>query len=428
MTTARNDSLTTTLSTFPTSAPDPFSASGTSPTWALETAAIHAGLEPDPATGAILTPIHQTATYVQRAVGEHAGYTYTRAGNPTVAALERNLAALDGGTGAVAFASGLAALHALLLACCAAGDHVVASEVLYGGTARLLRSVLGPLGIRVSFVDTRGTDAVERALEPRTKLVLVETPANPTLVLADVTAIAALARSRGIPLAVDNTFLTPVLQRTFELGADVAVYSTTKFVEGHNATIGGAVVARSAELVERLRFLAKSLGAPLSPFESWLTLRGITTLPLRVRRHSENALQVARFLEDDPRVTRVAYPFLESFPQLALARRQQRGGGGVLAFEVRGGDAAGIRLMNALRLCSLAESLGAVETLVTHPASMTHGSMPREERERLGISDGLVRLSIGLEAPSDVIADLDRALDVATARVRVAVPAEGGGA
>jgi cystathionine beta-lyase/cystathionine gamma-synthase len=374
---------------------------------------VHGGLAPDPATGAILTPIHQTTTYVQEAVGVDKGFTYTRSGNPTVAALERNLGELDGVLPAAAFSTGMAALSALFLALLESGDRVVVSEVVYGGTVRLLRKVLEPLGVRATFADTSSIDALRAALREPAKLVLVETPANPTLKLTDIAEAARAAHEAGALLAVDNTFLTPALQRCFELGADVVVYSTTKHIEGHNSTVGGALLARDAELLARIRFVQNAVGFAQAPFDAWLTLRGIKTLPLRMAQHSRNALEVARFLESDPRVVNVRYPGLESFPQIELARRQHIDHGGLIAFEVAGGTEAGIRLMNSVRLCALAESLGAVETLITHPASMTHATIPPEERRAIGIGDGLVRLSVGLESPRDVIADLDRALSIA---------------
>ena len=379
------------------------------------TRAVHAGQTPDPSTGAIVTPIFQTTTYVQRAVGVHQGHTYSRASNPTVSVLEACLGELEDALPSVCFSTGLAAETALFLALLRSGDHVVASEVCYGGTVRLLREVLAGLGVSASFVDTTTPAAVAAAITPETRLVFVETPANPTLALTDIAAVAAITRGAGIPLAVDNTFLTPVLQRPLDLGADVSVYSTTKHIEGHNSTVGGALTARDEALVERLRFIRKSVGSIQSPFESWLTLRGIKTLPLRLRQHSAHAQAVAEWLEAQPLVTRVLYPGLPSFPQRELAARQHRGHGGVLAFEVEGGLQAGTALMNAVRLCALAESLGAVETLVTHPASMTHGDVPREQRERAGVTDGLVRLSVGLEEPADVIADLAQAIDAAAA-------------
>jgi cystathionine beta-lyase/cystathionine gamma-synthase len=376
----------------------------------LATIAIHGGLSPDPSTGAILTPIHQTATYVQSAVGVDKGYTYTRSGNPTVAALERNLGQLDGALPAVSFATGMAALSALFLTLLESGDEVVVSDVVYGGTVRLLRKVLAPLGIRATFVDTSSIASLRGALTARTRLVLIETPANPTLKLTDIQAAADAAHAVGALLAVDNTFLTPALQRCFDFGADITVYSTTKHIEGHNATVGGALITRDPALLERFKFIQNSIGFAQAPFDAWITLRGIKTLPLRLERHSRNALEVARFLEGDARIASVLYPGLDSFRQRELALRQHIDHGGLIAFEVKGGAQAGIALMNSVRLCSLAESLGAVETLITHPASMTHANIPRDERERIGIGDGLVRLSVGLEAPADVIADLDQAL------------------
>jgi len=370
---------------------------------------IHGGLAPDPTTGAVLTPIFQSTTFAQEAVGKDKGYTYSRSGNPTVAALERNLGEIEGCLPAACFATGMAAIHILFLATLKAGEHVVCSDVVYGGTVRLLRQVLADLGIRASYADTSDLAKLAAAITPETRLVLVESPANPTLKLTDLAGAARVTHDAGALFAVDNTLL-PLVQEPFALGADVVVYSTTKYIEGHNATVGGALLTRDEKLAEKIRFLQNATGCIQAPFESWLTLRGLKTLPLRIARHSESALVIARFLEAHPRVTRVAYPFLDSFPQLELARRQQKAGGGMIAFEVEGGTAAGIRMMNSVRLCTLAENLGAIETLVTHPASMTHAPIPAAEREAIGITDGLVRLSVGLEDPEDLIADLDRAL------------------
>ncbi len=372
---------------------------------------IHGGLSPDPATGALLTPIFQSTTFAQEAVGKDKGYTYSRSGNPTVAALERNLGAIEGSLPAACFATGMAAITVLFLATVKAGDHAVLSDVVYGGTVRLLRQVLADYGVRATFTDTSDLAKLAAAMTPETRLVLVESPANPTLKLTDLAGAARVAHQAGALLAVDNTLL-PLHQEPFALGADVVVYSTTKYIEGHNATVGGAVLTRDAKLAERIRFFQNATGCIQSPFEAWLTLRGLKTLPLRVARHAESALAVARFLEGHRRVTRVAYPFLDSFPQRELARRQQKTGGGMIAFEVEGGTEAGIRVMNSVALCTLAENLGAVETLITHPASMTHAPIPAAEREAIGITDGLVRLSVGLEDPEDLIEDLDRALAV----------------
>ena len=380
---------------------------------AFATRSIHAGRAPDPTTGAILTPIHQSTTFVQEAVGVHKGYTYSRAANPTVAVLEENLGALEGAPPAVCFSTGMSALTALCLVLLEAGDRVVVSDVVYGGTLRLLQKILAPFGIRACAVDTSSIAALEAALEERTELVIVESPANPTLKLTDLAAAAGAAHDAGARIAVDNTFLTAALQQPLELGADIVAYSTTKFIEGHNSTLGGALVSRDGAILERLRYVRKALGIGQSPFEAWLTLRGLKTLELRMQRHTSSALEVARWLERQPGVARVLHPDLESFPQRDLAQRQQRGGGGVIAFELDGGLEAGIRVMNSLELCSLAENLGAAETLVTHPASMTHAELTREDRERAGIAEGLVRLSVGLEEPRDIVADLEQALQAA---------------
>jgi cystathionine beta-lyase/cystathionine gamma-synthase len=377
---------------------------------ALATRAIHGGLAADAATGAILTPIYLASTFVQEAIGRDKGFTYSRSANPTVSALERNLGALEDALPAVCFATGMAALTALCLALLAAGDRVVLSDVVYGGTVRLLRRVLAPFGVVTEQVDTSRPAALAAALAVETRLVVIESPANPTLKLTDIAAAADLAHAAGALLVVDGTLLTPALQRPFDLGADLVVHSTTKYLEGHNATVGGAVLARDAALREEIAFVRNATGSIQSPHEAWLTLRGIKTLPLRMQRHSDNALAVARWLERHPRIERIAYPWLDSFPQLELARRQQSAGGGMIAFEVAGGTAAGIGVMNAVRLCALAENLGAVESLITHPASMTHASIPEAERRAAGIGDGLVRLSVGLEDAADIIDDLDQAL------------------
>jgi len=376
----------------------------------LETLALHAGTSPDATTGAILTPIYQTTTYVQEAVGVDKGYTYSRAGNPTVSALEKRLAALEGAEFATCYATGLAATTALFLGLLKAGDRVVVSQAVYGGTVRLLQQVLQPFGIEADFVDTSDENAFSAALSQPTKLVFIETPANPTLILTDIELAADLSHRANALLIVDNTLLTPALQRPLDLGADAVLHSTTKFIEGHNATVGGALITRDKDLHERFDFIRKSTGTIQSPFNAWLTLQGVKTLPLRMKQHSENALRVAQFLAEHPRIEKIIYPGLESFPQYDLAVKQQISGGALIAFEVMGGAEAGICLMNAVKLCSLAENLGAAETLITHPVSMTHGAVPKEQREAAGITDGLVRLSVGLENPEDLIADLEQAL------------------
>ncbi|HEY3569385.1 MAG TPA: PLP-dependent aspartate aminotransferase family protein [Thermoanaerobaculia bacterium] len=376
----------------------------------FDTLALHAGAYPDPATGALLTPIYQSTTYVVEAVGKDKGYTYSRTANPTVTALERRLAALEGAEHCVCFGTGLGATAALALALLQSGDRAVLSDVVYGGTVRLFRQVLSKFGVEADFVDTSDPLALQEALRRPARLLFIETPANPTLKLTDIEIAARLGHAAGAVVVVDNTLHTPVLQRPLDLGADIALHSTTKFIEGHNATLGGALITRDAGLREKLFFLRNAIGAIQSPFNAWLTLQGVKTLPLRMERHSANALEVARFLEGHPKVTKIYYPGLESFPQYELARRQQKTGGALMAFEVEGGVEAGTRVMNSVRLCSLAENLGAAETLVTHPASMTHAAVPLEQRLATGITDGLIRISVGLENPGDIIEDLRRAL------------------
>jgi cystathionine beta-lyase/cystathionine gamma-synthase len=380
----------------------------------LPTLAIHGGVSPDPATGAILTPIYQSTTFVQEAVGVHKGFTYSRAANPTVDALERALGALENTPPAVCFATGMAAITTLFLSVLKSGDHAIISDVVYGGTVRLFQQLLGGLGIDYTFVDASKPELVEQAITPRTQIILIETPGNPTLKLVDVAAVAEVAHRHGIKLAVDNTFLTPVLQPVLELGADISVLSTTKYIEGHNSTVGGSLATRDEKLLERFRLIRKTTGCIQSPQEAWLTLRGLKTLPSRIKQHSENATVVAEWLESHPAVAHVYYPGLASFPQRELAERQHALHGGMLAFEIKAGAEAAITLMNSVKLCSLAENLGAVETLITHPVSMTHADVPVPKRQEIGITDGLIRLSVGLEAPEDIIADLEQALAIAT--------------
>jgi cystathionine beta-lyase/cystathionine gamma-synthase len=382
----------------------------------IETLALHAGTTPDPTTGAILTPIYQTTTYRQEAVGLDKGYTYSRAGNPTVTALENRLAALEGADYATCFSSGLSATTALFLSLLKVGDRVVVSQVCYGGTVRLLQQIFASFGINAEFIDTSDEATLVAALSTPVKLVFIETPANPTLKLTDIALAARLAHQAGALLVVDNTLLTPALQQPLDLGADVSLHSTTKFIDGHNATIGGALITRNKDLYDRFDFIRKSTGTIQAPFDAWLTLQGVKTLPLRIRQHSDNALQIAHFLEKHPRITTLHYPGLESFPQFELAKRQQGSGGALIAFEVEGGVAAGIKLMNSVQLCSLAENLGSAETLITHPASMTHAAVPSAQRAAAGITDGLVRLSVGLENAKDIIADLERALGLESAK------------
>jgi cystathionine beta-lyase/cystathionine gamma-synthase len=373
---------------------------------------IHAGVEPDPVTGAILTPIYQSTTYVQESVDEYMskGYSYSRTGNPTVRALERKITDLEGGADTACFSTGMASINALFLAVLNAGDHAVVSDVAYGGTYRLATKVFSRFGVEFTFADTSDVAAVRDALRPNTKLILIETPANPTLKCSDIAGISELSGPRGIVHAVDNTFLTPYFQRPFELGADVVIHSTTKYMDGHNATVGGAAVSRTPELDEKIRFIQNSTGTILSPQVAWITLQGIKTLSLRMERQSDNALVLARYLEAHPKVTRVMYPGLDSFPQHELSKRQATGFGAMLWFEVEGGVRAGKAIMDTVKLCTLAENLGSVETLITHPVTMTHADVEEAERKRVGITDGLVRISVGMEDVEDLQADLEEAL------------------
>ena len=378
----------------------------------FSTKQIHAGVEPDAETGSILTPIYQSTTFVQPSVDEYLskGYSYSRSGNPTVRALERKLAVLEEGFDCTCYATGMAAIQVVMQACLNAGDHAIVSDVAYGGTYRLSTKVFSRFGVEFSFVNTADVAAVEAAIKPNTRLILTETPANPNLKLTDIGEISEIARARGIPHAVDNTFLTPFYQQPLALGADISIHSTTKYFDGHNATVGGAVIAATEALDEPIRFIQNASGVIMSPWVAWLTLQGIKTLSIRMERQSANALAIAKYLESHPKVSQVAYPGLASFAQYDLACRQASGFGAMLWFEVQGGVSAGKRLMDSVRLCTLAENLGSVETLVTHPVTMTHADVEKAERERVGISDGLVRLSVGLEDVEDLIADLDQAL------------------
>ena len=370
---------------------------------------IHAGVEPDPLTGSILTPVYQTTTYVQESVDRYLakGYSYSRSANPTVAALERKLAALENGHACTCYSTGMAAIQAVLQATLNAGDHAIVSDVAYGGTYRLCTKIYQRFGVQFTFADTSSPGAVRE----NTRLILTETPANPTLKLTDIAAISEIARAKGVPHAIDNTFLTPYFQRPLELGADIVIHSTTKYFDGHNATVGGAVITSDARWDEAIRFIQNATGVIMSPWVAWLTLQGVKTLSVRMDRQSANALQIAQFLQNHPKVERVQYPGLESFPQHDLACRQASGFGAMLWFEVRGGVNAGKHLMDGVKLCSLAENLGSVETLITHPVTMTHADVEPEERRRVGITDGLVRLSVGLEDAQDIIDDLSRALE-----------------
>jgi cystathionine beta-lyase/cystathionine gamma-synthase len=374
--------------------------------YGFATRAIHAGQEPDPATGAVIVPIYQTSTFAQEDVGVHKGYEYARTDNPTRAALEAALAALDGGAHALAFASGLAAETTLLLAL-SAGDHVICGDDVYGGTYRLFEKVFARLGLLFDYVDASDPDQVAAAIRPETKLIWLETPTNPLLKLADIAAIAQIARPRGILTAVDNTFASPYFQRPLELGADIVHYSTTKYIGGHSDVVGGALVLADGALYERLKFLQNAAGAVPGPLDCWLVLRGLKTLAVRMRAHEANAMAVAHFLQQHPAVERVIYPGLPSHPQHALAQHQMHGFGGMISIVLKGGAAAARALVTRTKLFTLAESLGGVESLIEVPAAMTHASVAGSPLE---VPAGLVRLSVGIEEQADLIADLEAAL------------------
>jgi cystathionine beta-lyase/cystathionine gamma-synthase len=379
----------------------------------FRTKQVHAGVTPDPTTGAILTPIFQSTTFVQDSVDEYMGkgYSYSRGANPTVRALEEKLTVLEGGHDTTAYSSGMAATVAVFLGLLQAGDHVIIADVVYGGTYRFADQFLTKFGVEVTFADASNPDAVRSALRPETRLVFTESPANPTLKVTDLSAVSELTSSAGVLHVTDNTFLTPYFQRPFELGANIVIHSTTKFLDGHNATLGGAVVVDSQDLQERIAFARISAGLVMSPMVAWLTLQGVKTLSERMERQSASALEIAHWLEGHPKVDYVNYPGLPSHPQFELSSRQASGFGAMVCFEVHGGAETGKKLMDAVELWSLAENLGSVESLITHPVTMTHAAVPAEERVKAGITDGLVRLSVGLEDVEDLIADLDGALD-----------------
>ncbi|MBI4419972.1 MAG: cystathionine gamma-synthase [Gemmatimonadetes bacterium] len=375
------------------------------------TRAVHAGQPPDPSTGAIMTPIYQTATYVQQGLGRHQGFEYARTRNPTRDALERNLAALEGTRHGFAFASGTAATDAVLKLL-SAGDHVVAGENLYGGTHRIMTQVFGRLGLTFTFVDTRDPQRVASAITGRTRLVFIETPTNPLMRIADLKAVGMLCQDRDVLLAVDNTFATPCFQRPAELGTDLVLHSTTKYLNGHSDMVGGAVLCNRDDLAERLAFLQNASGAVPGPLDCWLALRGTKTLALRMRQHDTNGRAIAAWLERHPVVRRVYYPGLPSHEQHDLACRQMQGFGGMISLDLA--SAARARAMvESTRLFALAESLGGVESLIGHPVTMTHASVPQELRDSMGLTDGLVRLSVGIEDVDDLIADLEQALEKA---------------
>jgi methionine-gamma-lyase len=381
------------------------------------TKAVHAGQEPDPTTGSVVTPIYASSTFVfesaeqgaDRFLGKQPGYIYTRLGNPTVRALELNVAALEGGEDARAAATGMAAITGVVMSVVKNGDHIVAGDRLYGGTHKLVTDILKDYGVEHTLVDTMDPANFEKAIKPNTKMIYIETPSNPLMSLTDIKAVAKIGKKHGIVTVIDNTFMSPYLQRPIEMGIDVVVHSLTKSLSGHSDMVGGIVVA-SKDFIKKMDPTFKNMGATMGAWDAWLTLRGIKTLHVRWDRTVENAQKIAEFLESHPKVDHVNYPGLPSHPQYELGKEQMDGPGGMMSFELKGGLEAGRKMMNNVKLCSLAVSLGAVETLICHPPSMTHSVVPREERLKAGLTDGLVRFSVGIEDVEDIIEDLDQAL------------------
>ena len=376
----------------------------------FDTKVVRAGIEPDPTTGAIVPPIYQTATYVLPEVGRDLGIDYTRSANPTREILENNLATIEGGRFGTCFSSGMSAVDSVLKLL-KKGDHVVCSDDVYGGVSRHFNNILVNYGLTFTYVDSSNPENVENAITSETKLFWIETPTNPLLKITDLNAISKIAKKHRILFGVDSTFATPVFLRPFEFGADIVMHSTTKYISGHNQLIGGIIITNDEEIHERMKFVQKTIGAVPSPFDCWLTLIGAKTLHLRMERHASNAQAVAEFLESHPQVEKITYPGLKSHPQYGVAKEQMDGFSGMISFELKGGIPAGTTVMNNVKLCSLAESLGAVETMITHPATMTHVDVPAEERYARGLTDGLVRISVGIEDPDDIIDDLKQALE-----------------
>ena len=376
----------------------------------FDTKIVRAGITPDPTTGAIVPPIYQTATYVLPEIGRDLGFDYTRSANPTREILENNLAAIEGGKFGTCFASGMSAVDSVLKLL-NKGDHVVCSDDVYGGVSRHFNNILVNYGLTFTYVNSSNPENVENAITSETKLLWVETPTNPLLKVTDLSAMSQIANDHGILFGVDSTFATPVFLRPFEFGADIVMHSTTKYISGHNQIIGGIIITNDEEIHEKMKFVQKTIGAVPSPFDCWLTLLGVKTLHLRMKRHASNAQVVAEFLESHPQVEKITYPGLESHPQYAVAKEQMDGFSGMISFELKDGIPAGRTLMNSVKLCSLAESLGAVETMITHPATMTHVDVPEEERHARGLTDGLVRISVGIEDVDDIIDDLKHALE-----------------
>jgi cystathionine beta-lyase/cystathionine gamma-synthase len=374
----------------------------------FSTKAIHSGIEPDPTTGSLMTPVHLTSTYHQEELGVNKGYEYARVSNPTRTALEKNIAALEGGKEGLAFGSGMAAISALfhLLK---SGDHVIVSHNVYGGTYRIGKLILNNYGLDFDFVDTTNLKNISTAIKPTTKMVFIETPTNPTMEITDLPGVAKICKAFKLTSVVDNTFATPYLQNPLDMGIDIVMHSATKYLNGHSDMLGGLIVLNDAELTQKLRFIQKSVGGILSPFEAWMCLRGIKTLAVRMDRHCTNGMAVAKFLNKQKKIKIVHFPGLSSHPQHKLAKKQMRGFGGMIAFDLGSLENAK-KFLKRVRLCALAESLGGVETLISHPATMTHASVPPEQRKKIGVTDGLVRISVGIEDVEDIIADLTQAL------------------
>ena len=376
----------------------------------FDTRVVRAEIEPDPTTGSVVPPIYQTATYILPEIGRDKGYDYTRSANPTRQMLEQYLAAIEGGKYGVCFSSGMATVDSCLKLL-SSGDHIICSDDVYGGVSRLFNQILTRYNLHFSYVDTSEPENVKAALKPETKMLWIESPTNPLMKVTDLEAMAVIAKENGLYYGIDSTFATPVFLRPLEFDADMVVHSTTKYLSGHNQLIGGAVITNREDIFEEMKFVQKTIGAVPSPFDCWLTMLGAKTLHLRMLRHAENAQIVAEFLESHSKVAKVVYPGLPSHPQHEVAKRQMEGFSGMMCFELEGGIPAGKILMNCVELCALAESLGAVETMITHPASMTHADVPEEERHDRGLTDGLVRLSVGIEDPEDILDDLKMALE-----------------
>ena len=375
----------------------------------FDTKVVRAAIKPDPTTGAIVPPLYQTATYVLPEVGRDLGFDYTRSANPTRQLLEENLAAIEGGKYGICFSSGMSAVDSCMKLL-KSGDHVICSDDVYGGVSRHFDNILVRYGLEFTYVNTSEPEKVKAAIKSNTKMLWVETPTNPLLKVTDLEAMAKIAKENDLIYGVDSTFATPVFLRPLEFGADIVMHSTTKYISGHNQLIGGIVITNREDIYEEMKYVQKTIGAVPSPFDCWLTLLGVKTLHLRMAKHAENGQIVAEFLEADPKVAQVTYPGLSSHPQHEIAKEQMSGFSGMISFELTGGLQGGKTVMNSVKLCSLAESLGSVETMITHPATMTHADVPVEERHARGLTDGMVRISVGIEDPEDIVADLEQAL------------------